>query len=83
MTVTLSIRQTWVWVLTPHLTYCMVLGKLPDLAEPQLSHFSNKAYFQDLDKTGDMVGVSAWHRAGAQQMFTGTHPSREREASIR
>lgn len=56
----------------------MALGKLPDLAEPQFSCFSNKANFQDPDETGDMVDVSAWHRAGAQRMFTGTHPSRER-----
>lgn len=44
--VTLSITQTWVWVLTPHLTCCVVLGKSADLAEPQFPRLSNKAHSQ-------------------------------------
>lgn len=45
VTVTLSISQTWVGALTPELTCCVVLDKLPDLAGPQFPCLSNKAYF--------------------------------------
>lgn len=43
----LSVRQTWVWALTPQLAGCVVLDRLPDFTGAQFPCLSNKAYFPD------------------------------------
>lgn len=72
--VTLHTRQTWLWVLTPHLTCCVVLAKLPHLPEPQFPCLLNKAYFQD------------WRHGGIEQELNKCPPGptpAEREASTK